>query len=235
MIAVFDLDYTITQRGTWGRFVWRTVRTRPWLWGPLLFETVRDQIEYKAGRRPRGAVKKSMMRWSLMHRTRPELRDMAESFADEEIEAGLRPGAVAALRFHKKRGDHILIASAAVDLIVNPIASRLGVDGLVCTRMAWDGDRLDDRFASENCYGEAKREAVMAYLRDNGLTGQPTIFYTDSRADFALLPIMDKTVVVDPKRKTLAEARRLDLPLQSWADRESGFDHEIVVTAFSQK
>lgn len=221
-IAVFDLDYTLTQRGTWGRFVWRSVRTRPWFWGPLLFETIRDQIEYKAGRRPRGAVKRSMMRWSLMRRSRQELEVMADAFAINEIRVGLRPGGVAALAYHRDRGDHILIASAAVDLIVGPIAERLKVDGLVCTQMAWDGDRLEDRFASDNCYGEAKRAAVTSYLNAHKLSG-PTVFYTDSRADFSLLPIMDKTIVVDPKAKTLAEAQSLNLPIQYWSDSKEGF------------
>ncbi|MGJ8559964.1 MAG: HAD family hydrolase [Litorimonas sp.] len=222
MIAVFDLDYTLTQRGTWGRFIWRSVRNRPWFWGPLLFETIRDQIEYKAGRRPRGAVKRSMMRWSLMRRSRPELERMAEDFAIKEICSGLRPGGLAALAYHRDRGDHILIASAAVDLIVGPIAKRLNVDGVVCTQMAWNGDRLEDRFASDNCYGDAKRAAVTAYLNANNLSG-PTIFYTDSRADFALLPIMDQTIIVDPKAKTLAEAQDLNLPIQNWSETEAGF------------
>lgn len=221
-IAVFDLDYTLTQRGTWGRFVWRTVRTRPWFWAPLMFETIRDQIEYKAGRRPRGAVKRSMMRWSLMRRTRSELEAMAEAFAIEELQSGLRPGGLAALKYHADRGDHILIASAAVDLIVGPIARCLNVDGVVCTQMAWAGDRLEDRFASDNCYGNAKRDAVTAYFERNKLSG-PTIFYTDSRADFALLSIMDQTIVVDPKQKTLTEAENLNLPIQHWSESEAGF------------
>jgi phosphatidylglycerophosphatase C len=221
-IAVFDLDYTLTQRGTWGRFVWRTVRTRPWLWAPLMFETIRDQIEYKAGRRPRGAVKRSMMRWSLMRRTRSELEAMAEAFAIEELQSGLRPGGLAALKYHEDRGDHILIASAAVDLIVKPIAKRLKVDGVVCTQMAWARDRLEDRFASDNCYGNAKRDAVTDYFKQNNLSG-PTVFYTDSRADFALLSIMDQTIVVDPKSKTLTEAEDLNLPIQHWSKSEAGF------------
>jgi HAD superfamily hydrolase (TIGR01490 family) len=221
-IAVFDLDYTLTQRGTWGRFVWRTVRSRPWFWLPLLFETLRDQIEYKAGRRPRGAVKRSMMRWSLMRRSRADLSALAEAFADEEVPANLRPGGLAALAYHRARGDHILIASAAVDLIVDPIAKRLNVNGVVCTRMAWSGERLEDRFASDNCYGDAKRDAVTAYLNAHNLAG-PAVFYTDSRADFALLSIMDQTVVVDPKTKTRLEAQDLNLPIQNWSDDQNGF------------
>lgn len=221
-IAVFDLDYTLTQRGTWGRFVWRTVRGRPWFWLPLLLETLRDQIEYKAGRRPRGAVKRSMMRWSLMRRTRADLEAMAEVFATEEVPAKLRPGGLAALAYHRTQGDHILIASAAVDLIVEPIGKRLNVDGVVCTQMAWSGEQLEDRFASDNCYGDAKRDAVTAYLKAHNLSG-PTVFYTDSRADFALLSIMDQTIVVDPKTKTRLEAQDLNLPIQNWSNEQNGF------------
>jgi HAD superfamily hydrolase (TIGR01490 family) len=221
-IAVFDLDYTLTQRGTWGRFVWRTVRARPWFWLPLLLETLRDQIEYKAGRRPRGAVKRSMMRWSLMRRTRADLEAMAEVFATEEVPAKLRPGGLAALAYHRTQGDHILIASAAVDLIVEPIGKRLNVDGVVCTQMAWSGEHLEDRFASDNCYGDAKRDAVTAYLKAHNLSG-PTVFYTDSRADFALLSIMDQTIVVDPKTKTRLEAQDLNLPIQNWSNEQNGF------------
>ena len=222
MIAIFDLDYTLTQRGTWGRFVWRTVRTRPWLWIPLIYDTIRDQIEYKAGRRPRDAVKRSVMRWSLMRRSRLELIVMAEAFADSEVRDGLRPGGRAALAHHRAKGDHVLIASAAVDLIVAPISTRLEVDGYVCTHMAWNGDRLENRFATENCYGDAKRKAVETYLSEQGLSG-PTIFYTDSCADFALLPIMDRTIVVDPKPKTLKDATDLNLPIQHWSETENGF------------
>ncbi len=224
MIAIFDLDYTLTRRGTWGRFVWRSVRMRPWLWVPLLAETLRDQIAYKRGKRPRGAVKRSMMRWSLLRRSRSELQAMAEDFARKEVEEGLRPGAVAALDYHRSRGDDILIASAAVDLVAEPIARALGVTHLVCTRMAWDGEHLLEEFATANCYGEAKREAVMNYMSERGWRGRDSVFYTDSRADFPMIGLAGRTIVVDPKPKTRAEASALSLPIQLWADSADGFE-----------
>lgn len=228
MIAIFDLDYTLTQRGTWGRFVWKSVRSRPWLWVPLLIETLRDQIAYKRGLRPRGAVKQSMMRWSLQRRSRHDLEAMAERFADDEVPERLRPGGRAALRFHQERGDTVLIASAAVDLVVLPIARRLGVQHVVCTRLAWDGLRLRQGFATPNCYGEAKRSAVAQWMAENGVMDDASIFYTDSRADFALLDLVDRTVVVDPKPRTRQEALEKNLPVQNWAESESGFELAIV-------
>ena len=215
MTAIFDLDYTLTRRGTWGRFVWRTVRTRPWLWLPLLAGTIANQIDYKRGRTPRGTVKTTMMRWSLMRRGRSELRAMAERFAEAEMDR-LRPGGLRALRDHQGQGDTVMIASAAVDLLVEPIARRLGVEHVVCTRTAWDGERLLETFASENCYGEAKRRAVVDYLSEAGLPPRADVLYTDSRADFALAPICERIVVVNPKTKTEAEAAERGFPVVDW-------------------
>ncbi|MDG2361939.1 MAG: hypothetical protein P8L81_06225 [Hellea sp.] len=35
-IIIFDLDYTLTKKGTWGRFVLHTVKYKPWIWLPLI-------------------------------------------------------------------------------------------------------------------------------------------------------------------------------------------------------
>ncbi len=223
MIAVFDMDYTLTQRGTWGRFVWRTVRGRPWLWLPLLASTASKQLAYKRGHQTRCAVKKSMMRWSLQSRDRDELDRLAQAFADEEVAQGLRPGALAALDYHRARGDIIVIASAAADLIAAPIARALGIDHLVCTELCWNGQTLQGDFASANCYGDAKRHALAEYVAQQGWDEKPITFYTDSHSDFPLIEMTDCTIIINPKAKTLAEAKARGLPVQCWKVCASGF------------
>lgn len=215
MIVIFDLDYTLTRRGTWGRFVWRSVRFRPWLWLPLLFGTAANQLDYKRGRTPRGTVKKAMMRWSLMHRSQAELIRMGEVFARREVKR-LRPGALAALARHRSQGDTVMIASAAACLIVVPLCRELGIDHYVCTEMGWDGENLSERFSSENCYADAKRRAVLAYLERRDLPTQAAVLYTDSQADFALEPLVDSIVVVNPRTKTRRAASSRGFEIVDW-------------------
>ena len=126
-IAIFDLDYTLTKRGTWGRFVIKSVRFKPWLWGPLLFASAWAQWRYKQGKIARIRVKQSMMRWSIAGKTHSEIELLAQNFADNELKTGLRPGALLALEAHRAKGDEIIIASAAVDIIVAAIAKGLGI------------------------------------------------------------------------------------------------------------
>jgi HAD superfamily hydrolase (TIGR01490 family) len=182
------------------------------------------QLQYLRGKRPRGAVKKTMMKWSLMKSSREELEALAEKFAAKEVPNRLRPGGIKALAFHKDRGHKILIASAAVDLIVEPISRRLGNLDFVSTNLAWsEKGELLDSFASLNCYGEAKLDRVKSWLSSQNTDEAIIYFYSDSKADLPVLEFSDIPVVVDPKRKFQKIAKKLNMPIQEWNSSEAGF------------
>ncbi len=224
VVAIFDLDYTLTKRGTWGRFVWRTIRTRPHLWLLLLISTLNFQIQYKRGKIPRGAVKKNMMRWSMQNMPRQKLELMAVEFAKNEVASGLRPGGLAALEHHRSKGHKLVIASAAVDLIVSSIARELDIADYVSTELSWcEGDRLLEDFASPNCYGEAKLERVKALLEADNTQFDLVYFYSDSKADLPVLEFADIPVVVDPSERFRAIAEEKNMPIQHWMDSRAGF------------
>lgn len=204
VLAIFDLDYTLTKQGTWGRFVWMNVKSRPHIWLPLLISAGWSQWRYKRGALPRIRVKQAMMRWAMKGKTRAELSALADKFAQRDVESGLKPGALKALQLHKDKGDTIMIASAAVDIIVEPIAKRLGIEHWVGTDMAWNPDTtLAPHFGSENCYAEEKLSRIKAYIAASPelRTLTPAISYSDSKADLPLLSFTQRGVAVDPKAK----------------------------------
>ena len=202
-IAIFDLDYTLTKKGTWGRFVLRNVKFKPWIWLPLAVSAGVTQWRYKQGHFPRIRVKQAMMRWSMVNQSRAYLEALAEAFAENEIKNGLRPGAIKALEQHRSNGDVIIIASAAVDLIVAPIAKRLNVEHWVATDMKWDDEKLSPDFASKNCYGTEKLERVkQLFDRYPELKQSNTLItmYSDSYSDIDILRFCDKGVAVNADR-----------------------------------
>lgn len=219
-IAIFDLDETLTQKGTWGRFVVGAIRYKPLKWLPFFCSTVFSQILYMLRFGPREHVKESMMRWTLSGRTRAELEGMAEVFADFEANEGLRPQAKAILARHRAAGDRIVIASAAVDLIVDPIARRLEVDEVVCTKMAYtDAGRLAKKLGSTNCYGAGKLTMVKAYLAQNPLyTREKThiTMYSDSRSDLSIMDWADVGVAVHPSPRLAKCVEEHGFEVQMW-------------------
>ena len=216
-LAIFDLDYTLTRKGTWGRFVALCMRGRRWRWPELAIRAGGAQLLYMLGVIPRIGVKTQMMRVCMVGRTREELAKIAEDFADAEVPDRLRPGAIPALEAHRKNGDQIMIASAAVDILVAPIADRLGVQDWVATEMAWDdADRLKDHFGSPNCYGTEKKRRVLGFYPGLKRVDTFITMYSDSSADIELFTLCDNSIAVNPSRKLLRLAQEKGWRVVDW-------------------
>lgn len=218
-VAIFDLDYTLTKKGTWGRFVVKTVSRKPWLWLPLAMSAGFTQFRYKQDHLPRIRVKKAMMRWSMVGKSRAHLEKLADEFADNEIENGLRPGAIQALQNHQANGDVIIIASAAVDLIVRPIAARLNIAHWVATDLKWEDEKLASNFSSKNCYGPEKLERVKRLFAQNAeLKHSNTIItmYSDSYSDIEILRFSNKGVAVNADRKLIKASGEEGFEVVDW-------------------
>jgi len=219
-IAIFDLDETLTKKGTWGRFVLGSIKGKPHKLVPFFASSIFSQIKYMLRLGPREHVKETMMRWTLSGRTRAELTAMADKFADYEAGDGLRRQSKAMLARHRDEGDRILIASAAVDLVVEPIAARLGITEIVCTKMAYDDeDRLSRKLGGQNCYGAGKLEMVKAYLEADSTFNRDNThitMYSDSRSDLDILRWADVGIAVNPSPRLARCVDAESFEVQDW-------------------
>ena len=222
--AVFDLDETITTRGTWGRFVSQALRDKPARLLAMWARAGIGQFIYKVGPLERISVKRSMLRWALSGKTKAELQALANKFADEEIKSGLRPGAVRQLEMHRAAGDRILIASAGADLVVEAIAKRLGIETVISTKLAWKGEgdaqRCARHFGSENCYGPGKLVRLRKCLEtfhDYQREAAHIIVYSDSHSDLPVLQFADKGVSVNGDSKLLKAADVYGFETVNWS------------------
>ena len=218
-LAVFDLDYTLTKRGTWGRFVVQAVKFKPHIWLPLAIAAGVMQWKYKCGYVERIRVKQAMMRWAFRDWPKERVISLANDFAAKEVKTGLRPGALRALEHHQQNGDTIFIASAAVDVIVSAISVRLGVQHWVATDMAWKDGKLSEEFASANCYGDEKLRRFKAYLDKN-----PDVkhnhtnitMYSDSYSDLAIMQAAHVGIAVNPDKRLQALAKEHNFAVVDW-------------------
>ncbi len=218
--AVFDLDETITTKGTWGRFVSLSVRRKPWKLIGLWAQAGVAQVFYKFGSQERISVKRGMLRWSLSGQSRETLEALAAKFADEEVRSGLRPGALRQIKAHREAGDHIIIASAGADLIVEAIAKRLNIKTVVSTKLAWDGDTCARDFGSENCHGSGKLVMLLKCLEtydDFKRAAAYITVYTDSCSDLPVLKYADKGVAVNSDAKLQKAAAVYDFDVVDWS------------------
>lgn len=219
--AIFDLDETITTRGTWGRFVSQSVKGKSWRLVGLWLRAGFCQILYKFGSKERIFVKRGMLRWSLSGQDRESLQKLANEFAVEEVRNGLRPGALRQIETHRAAGDQIIIASAGADLVVEAIAKRLGIETVVSTKLAWENGVCARHFGSENCYGPGKLTRVQKCLEtfdDFKRESSHITVYTDSHSDLPVLQFADKGVSVNGDKKLLKAANVYGFETVNWSN-----------------
>lgn len=200
--AIFDLDRTITRAPTWTRFLIFANRRRVtfWLYMPVL---IAHGIAHKLGLASRDSVKvRSLTTLTWMRRA--DLRAVAEAFIAREVERGLFPGTVAAIEAHKARGDHLVIATASVDLIAEPLARALGFHQVIATLIDWSAGTDDPppRLDGLNCYGAEKLRRINAHSFQ-----KPVFAYSDHVSDLDMLLQADRAIAVNPSSGLRRAAR----------------------------
>jgi HAD superfamily hydrolase (TIGR01490 family) len=181
-VAVFDFDGTITRRDSTAAFCraefgsrlpLAILRAAPWLAG------------YPVGRVGRQRLKEALLTPLLGGRPETEVRARAADWAARRLPGMVRPAALERLRWHQAQGHRVVLASASLELLLEPWARSAGVHDVLATRLEVRDGRLTGRIAGRNCYGPEKVARLRALLGD--LRGFELYAYGDSEGDRQLL------------------------------------------------
>ena len=191
-VAVFDLDGTITRLDTLWPYLrgWEQRHPRPGFWPRVVAAVALFPIE-----RDRGRLKSRLIRIAMGGAGRPEVSAWSATFVASLGEAELCPGALAQIARHHAAGDRLVLLSASVDLYVPDIGRRFAFDETICTEVAWSGDHLDGRLASENRRASGKRRCIEA-LRTRH-PGARIVAYGNARSDFDHFAVADEAILVN--------------------------------------
>lgn len=218
-VAVFDLDGTIARRDLFLVFLMEAAKrlgpARPLQTALLPWHT----MNYGLRRITNTALKAAFLDAVLGNRERDILRRIAREFAGCCLFREIKPQALRAIERHRQAGDALVLASASLDLYVEPIGMLLGFDAVVSTRMAWTAEgRVAGRLEGQNLRGEAKLIAVRELLSRQFPDARDFVAYSDHESDVALLAAASRAVAVDPTRKLRDEARRRGWAIVDWSE-----------------
>ncbi len=188
-ISIYDMDRTITRRGTWTPWLlfWAR-REAPWrlLLAPLLGLAL---LAYAGGLITRGRLKEWGHRLLMgRHVARLRLGAAADEFAAQTVAGNVFAGAIDQIAADRAEGRRLVLATASNEYYVRAIADRLGFDAVIATASRWDDDRLHHRLGGENAYGEAKRRLIDGWLAREAAADAHLRFYSDHISD---LPVFE--------------------------------------------
>lgn len=131
------------------------------------------------------------------------------------VEPMMLPAALELLKQHRDAGDYCLIMTATNRYVTEPIAQRLGVDGLIATELELEDDLFTGKVAGIANFQAGKVRNLELWLaqHDGELSMENSVFYSDSFNDLPLLEIATRAVAVDPDEtlRKIAQERNWEI------------------------
>jgi HAD superfamily hydrolase (TIGR01490 family) len=184
VVAVFDLDGTLTRRDTLFPFLRFVAGNLPFaLRLPLVLPVLACMA---LGLVSRQRAKELVLGLYLRGMSREALASRAEAFAHSRLPALLRAPALQRLAWHQQRRHHCVLLSASPAVYVEPWGRLAGFDDVLATALHYDErGRATGRIDGANCAGAEKLARLQKHFGD--LSTVTLHGYGDSREDRVFL------------------------------------------------
>lgn len=220
-VAVYDLDRTLTNAGSWVPFLrfWMR-RAAPWRI-LLLPVVVLGGVAFGFGLLSRDGIKRWSHRWLIGPRVpAAQLAAVAQGFAAGFVADHALGPARLAIAEDAMAGRRVVIASASHAYYVRAIAAQMGVTDVVATEAVREGADVLPDLAGPNCYGEAKRAALEAWLAQEGLAGAVVHFTSDHHSDLPCFELAlasgGRVLCANPSARLVEIATSRGWPMVVW-------------------
>ncbi|MFL6846159.1 MAG: HAD family hydrolase [Allosphingosinicella sp.] len=219
-LAIYDMDRTVTRRATYTPFLLHAaLKLAPWRLALLPFVLV-AMLAYAAKLIDRGRLKEINYTLLVGRGVAPErLEPVVESFADKQLATNILPGARRAIAADRAEGRRLVLATASYRLYAAAIARRLGFDDVVATETSLDlKGRAIARIDGANCYGPAKKDMILAWLKREGLDRDALHirFYSDHVSDHHVHRWADEAVAANAHTRLVRLAKAEGWEVVDW-------------------
>lgn len=196
-LAIFDLDNTLLGGDSdylWGRYLAENgiVDEESYHQTNLAFYQ-----DYQAGKLDINAFLEFVFT-PLKNNPMSELLRWRAEYLEHKIVPIILPAAEKLIRFHRDRGDTLLIITATNEFLTRPIADKLGIEQLIATRPEVVDGRFTGRVDGVPAFQAGKVQRLQNWLAENKQTLAGSVFYSDSQNDLPLLEQVETPVAVDP-------------------------------------
>ena len=205
--AYFDLDGTLVAGFTAAAFIQHRLRQGE-LDANVVAETLRLGLEGILGRIHFEEFLELSL-GTLAGRPAADLEALGRELFESEIRARLQAPIVELVFAHRDRGHLVVLASSATSFQVEPVARVLGIEHVLCNRLAVDLEgRLTGQMEGPVIWAAGKARAAQAFAESHGIVLSESYFYADGSEDVASMYLVGNPRPVNPARRMRAAAAR---------------------------
>ncbi|HOO89683.1 MAG TPA: HAD family hydrolase [Syntrophales bacterium] len=213
--AFFDFDQTLVEVET-GRMAMQWMRDNRMILPGFMLKVLIANVLYKLGILSEERMLRVMLTF-YKGRKLDDFRKGSENFYREYLQPHLAPAILSRVAFHKERGHLLVLISASLRYLLEPVMEDLGFDVLLCTDLEEGKDGLlTGRPTWPVCIREHKKEFTLKIAREYGLNLEESYAYGDSHSDLPLLELVGHPHAVEPSPLLETIARQRGWPILSY-------------------
>ncbi len=213
-VAFFDLDHTVLSCSTAIEYVRFMVRRGEI--GPVAVARIAVWLlRYRAARLDEEAVTRRVL-GELAGADPVLLQERCWRWVHRDILPRISETARACIEEHRRLGHAVVLLTAAIAQVAEPVAAHLELDACLATQLEVRGGRFSGRAMEPLCFGSGKVVWAERWLaaHDRGLGA--AYFYSDSYTDRPMLDLVAHPVAVNPDRRLRRHAARRGWPVLRW-------------------
>lgn len=122
----------------------------------------------------------------------------------------IRPEIKEAISKHKAEGAKIIMLSAGLSYICEPIGEHLGMDHILCSHLEIKDGLFTGKPTGRLCFGSEKLRSLHTFCKENICELSDDYYYADSISDLHVLKVVGNPVCVNPDKRLKHYARNHD-------------------------
>ncbi|HZS40045.1 MAG TPA: HAD family hydrolase [Polyangia bacterium] len=212
--AFFDMDRTLIRANT-GTLYIRYLRRRGEIGAWRMVQALGWIAQYKLAILDMESVI-TRVTAQMAGDSEQEMIDKCLEFTSSHVLPTVAPKALEALERHRAEGHVVAILSSSSPYVTEPLAKHLGIEHVLCTRLAVRDGKFAGTHVRPACYGAGKVHWAEAFARDRGVDLARSYFYTDSYSDLPMLERVGVARVINPDSRLKRHARRVGWEVDEW-------------------
>ncbi|MCK5820988.1 MAG: HAD-IB family hydrolase [Bacteroidales bacterium] len=201
-----DLDKTILSLNSGTILVKKAhkdglMRTRDLLNGLYL------SILYKMEWRDTRKIINAMAMW-MKGLSEEVFSEFATGIVQDHLIDLIRPDMHDEIAFHQSKGARIVMLSAALSYICDPIGEFFKMDHIISSHLEVKDGLFTGRPIGRLCFGVEKLNSLKSFCKDNPCELLNDYYYADSISDLHVLKVVGHPVCVDPDKRLARYAKR---------------------------
>ncbi|MBI3911546.1 MAG: HAD family hydrolase [Armatimonadetes bacterium] len=218
--AFFDVDGTLVQGTVIQYYVWLVTRSLPWPARALRIAALATQLPryWWLDRRGRDHFLRAFYRNYAGYR-QAELAALQEALFQEVVRPRLHRQGEETVRAHGTAGRKVVILSASLRFVLEPLARHLGAEALICQELVARGGFITGELDGPPLNGTERARRLREYAIHHGIDLSASYAYGDSAGDIPMLAAVGRPVAVNPTAALRREAERRGWQIDRWQPR----------------